>query len=74
MKTFIAPGDIAPGISWVKSGRSGAAGHCVELAHMGDGVALRHSKAPEQGAFLFTAEEIDAFIQGAQDGDFNHLR
>lgn len=73
MTTFVESADIAPETVWTKSGRSGAAGHCVELAEMGVNVALRHSKAPRQGAFLFSREEVAAFVQGAKDGDFDHL-
>jgi hypothetical protein len=68
MKTFLEAADIAPQTVWTKSGRSGAAGHCVELAEVGGGVALRHSKAPGQGAFVFSREEIGAFVAGAKAG------
>ena len=40
---------------------------------MGSDVALRHSKAPQQGAFLFSHADMTAFVQGAKDGDFDHL-
>lgn len=73
MKTFLESPDIAPDTVWTKSGRSGAAGHCVELAEVGGNVALRHSKAPAQGAFVFSHAEIAAFVQGVKDGDFDHL-
>ena len=73
MKTFLESADFVPQTVWTKSGRSGAAGHCVELAEVGGSVALRHSKAPRQGAFLFSREEIGAFVLGAKDGDFDHL-
>ena len=73
MKTYLAPDDIAPEMTWTKSARSGAAGHCVEVAEMSGNVALRHSKAHQQGAFLFSREEMSAFINGAKDGDFDHL-
>ncbi|GIE94066.1 DUF397 domain-containing protein [Paractinoplanes rishiriensis] len=73
MQTFIASADIAPDTVWTKSGRSGSAGHCVELAQLDAGVALRHSKAPDQGALVFTPAEMSAFVLGAKDGDFDHL-
>ena len=73
MKTFLASADLTSKTAWIKSGRSGAAGHCVELAEMDGHVALRHSKAPQQGAFLFSHAEMTAFVQGAKDGDFDHL-
>ncbi len=74
METFLEYTEIAPGTVWTKSGRSGAAGHCVELAAVPSGnIALRQSTAPERGAFLYSREEIRAFVLGAKDGDFDHL-
>ncbi len=73
MTTFLESGNIAQDTVWTKSSRSGAAGHCVELADLGGHVALRHSKAPQQGAFLFTRAEMAAFIQGARENNFDHL-
>ncbi|MET0494994.1 MAG: DUF397 domain-containing protein [Actinoplanes sp.] len=51
---------------------SGSAGHCVETAAVPGGVALRHSKDPERGAFLYTTPEMTAFVHGAKDGEFDH--
>jgi hypothetical protein len=73
MKTFLAAVDIAPETTWIKGSRSGAAGHCAELAKVDGGVALRHSKDLDRGAFLFTPQEATALIQGAKDGEFDHL-
>ena len=73
MKTFLEAADIAEQTTWTKSSRSGAAGHCVELAEVGGSVALRHSKAPAQGAFLFTNGEMAAFVRGAKDGEFDQF-
>ena len=70
--TYVAASEIPADTACGKSRRSGAAGHCVETADVPDGVALRHSKDPERGAFLFTPEEMSAFVQGAKDGDFDH--
>jgi hypothetical protein len=72
MKTYLAAVEIPAGTTWGKSRRSGAAGHCVETAAVPGGVALRHSKDPERGAFLFTPQEMAAFVLGAKDGDFDH--
>jgi hypothetical protein len=72
MKTYLAAHEIPADTAWGKSRRSGAAGHCVETANVAGGVSLRHSKDPERGAFLFTPEEMSAFVQGAKDGDFDH--
>ncbi len=73
MQTFLETAEIPTGSVFVKSSRSGSAGHCVELADVGTGVALRHSKDTGRGAFLFSHAEMNAFVQGAKDGDFDHL-
>jgi hypothetical protein len=64
---------LATVTGWTKSGRSGAAGHCVEVAPFADGFALRDSNAPQDGAQFFTKGDIAAFVSGARDGDFDHL-
>ena len=59
---------------WRKSGRSSAQGNCVELAALpGGGVAVRNSRDPEGPALLFTGAELDAFVGGVRDGDFDDL-
>ena len=73
MQTFLAAAEIPESTVFSKSSRSASAGHCIELAAVRGRVALRHSKAPEQGAFLFSRAELTAFLQGARDGDFDHL-
>ena len=70
--TFLEPSDIPASLSWSKSSYSGAAGHCVETAEVPGGVALRHSKDTERGAFVFAPDEMNAFILGVKDGQFDH--
>ena len=66
-------GELA-GARWRKSGRSSAQGNCVELAALpGGGVAVRNSRDPEGPALLFTDAELDAFVGGVRDGDFDGL-
>jgi hypothetical protein len=66
-------GDLA-GARWRKSGRSSAQGNCVELAGLtGGGVAVRNSRDPEGPALVFTGAELDAFLGGVRDGDFDDL-
>jgi len=62
-------------VMWRKSRRSNPSGNCVELAALPAraGVAVRNSRDPEGPALIYTAEEISAFIQGAKDGEFDHL-
>jgi hypothetical protein len=65
--------DLA-GARWRKSGRSSAQGNCVELARLpGDGVAVRNSRDPRGPALVFTDAELDAFLEGVKDGDFDDL-
>ena len=68
------PAGELPGARWRKSGRSSAQGNCVELASLGgDGVAIRNSRHPEGPALVFTDAELDAFLGGVKDGEFDDL-
>ncbi len=59
---------------WRKSRRSNSQGNCVELAVLPAGViAVRNSRHPGGPALIYTRAEIDAFIKGARDGDFDDL-
>jgi hypothetical protein len=37
------------------------------------GVAVRNSRDPDGPALIYTVAEIEAFILGVLDGDFDHL-
>lgn len=64
--------DFESGLRWVKSSRSIGANACIELALDGDRIMLRDSKCP--GIQLsYTHAEIDAFLYGAKNGEFDHL-
>jgi hypothetical protein len=68
------PAGRLPGATWRKSGRSSAQGNCVELARLpGHGVAVRNSRDPQGPALVFTDAELDAFLVGVKDGDFDDL-
>jgi Domain of unknown function (DUF397) len=68
------PAGELPGARWRKSGRSSAQGNCVELAQLPvAGVAVRNSRDPEGPALVFTDAELDAFLAGVKDGDFDDL-
>ncbi|WP_405681159.1 DUF397 domain-containing protein [Streptomyces sp. NBC_00868] len=73
MGSAVVAGSIE-GVVWVKSGRSAADGNCVEVAGLsGGGAAVRNSRDPHGPVLFYTRGEIVAFIQGAKDGDFDHL-
>lgn len=56
---------------WVKSSKSGAAGHCVEVAFLENQVALRDTKDRSRPAHIYTREEWSAFTAGVRDGEFD---
>jgi hypothetical protein len=58
---------------WLKSRASMGAGACVQLAEVGDMIALRDSKHPENAPHLFTHAEIRAFFAAIRLGEFDHL-
>lgn len=59
---------------WIKSRKSTANGQCVELAALSSGkIALRNSTDPGGPALIFEASEIDAFLDGAKNGEFDGM-
>ncbi|GAA0794502.1 DUF397 domain-containing protein [Spirilliplanes yamanashiensis] len=69
------PVNELPAVTWQKSRRSNPSGNCVECAVLPDGagIAVRNSRDPEGPALVYTRAEIEAFILGARDGDFDNL-
>lgn len=68
------PAWLMPGAIWCKSRRSNPSGNCVEMALLPAGaIAIRNSRDPDGPALIYTRAEIDAFIRGAKDGDFDNL-
>jgi uncharacterized protein DUF397 len=47
--------------------------NCVEVADVGDLVALRDSKDPDGPVLNFTRGEMLAFLRGAKEGEFDDL-
>jgi Domain of unknown function (DUF397) len=61
-------------VTWRKSRRSNSQGTCVELAGLPGGeIAVRNSRHPDSPALIYTPAEMDAFIKGAKDGEFDDL-
>jgi len=66
--------DEIPASRWRKSRRSNSNGNCVEIAVADDGgIAVRNSRFTRGPALVYTRAEIQAFILGAKDGDFDDL-
>lgn len=62
------------GLVWQKSRRSNPSGNCVEMAELPNGeIAVRNSRDPEGAILVYTREEVEAFVGGAKDGDFDHM-
>jgi len=61
-------------VTWRKSRHSNSQGACVELAGLpGGAVAVRNSSHPDSPALIYTPAEVEAFIRGAKDGEFDDL-
>ncbi len=68
------PAGQLDGVTWQKSRRSNPSGNCVEAAVLPNGdVAMRNSRDPEGPALIYTPAEIEAFLGGVRDGDFDNL-
>ncbi|MFJ7279389.1 DUF397 domain-containing protein [Kitasatospora sp. NPDC098663] len=60
-------------VTWEKSPYSGGNNNCVEFGAIGDLVAIRDSKRPDQLPLVFTRGEIGAMLLGAKAGTLDHL-
>jgi hypothetical protein len=58
---------------WRKSVRSSANG-CVEVGLVDDQIVVRDSKDRQGPVLMFTANEWEAFLGGARDGEFELKR
>jgi len=58
---------------WHKSSRSaGNGGNCVEVATLDTSVAVRDSKAPDEGMLVFGRAEWATFVDATKNGEFDH--
>jgi predicted secreted Zn-dependent protease len=58
-------------LTWRKSTRSGAAGHCVEVADSATEVFVRDSKDAAGPVLSFAAPDWTGFIAGVRAGEFD---
>ena len=58
-------------LTWRKSTRSGAAGHCVEVAKVPAAVLVRDSKDVDGPVLSFAATEWTGFVAGIRSGEFD---
>jgi hypothetical protein len=58
---------------WIKATKSADNNACVEMRRNGDTVQVRDSKDPDGPVLNFTPAELDAWLDGARKGEFDHL-
>ena len=60
-------------MKWIKASASDTQGQCVEMAKDGQLVHVRDSKNPDGGMLTFTRPEFAAWLEGAKNGEYDHL-
>lgn len=59
---------------WIKAVRSGSQGACVEMRRHAGQIEVRDSKDGDAGPVLrFTSAEWGAWLDGAKNGEFDHI-
>ncbi|MCM2393168.1 DUF397 domain-containing protein [Streptomyces albipurpureus] len=60
-------------VEWTVSTHSGGGGDCVRIGTLDGHILIGDTKNPERTPHIFTPAELQAFILGARDGEFDHL-
>ena len=68
------PSSSLPDADWQASRHGDPQAAQAEMAALPGGtIAMRNSRSPGAPALIYTRAEIEAFIAGAKDGDFDDL-
>ena len=62
---------MVPELTWRKSSRSAAAGHCVQIAREADAVVVRDSKDVAGPVLRFSDADWTTFLAGVRTGEFD---
>ncbi|GAA1306485.1 hypothetical protein Psi02_24030 [Planotetraspora silvatica] len=60
------------GLDWRAASKC-TGGNCVEVATMGEMIAVRDSKNPEGAVLVYTATEWNEFAANVRKGQYDHL-
>jgi Domain of unknown function (DUF397) len=58
---------------WIKASKSADNNACVEMRSTGQAIEVRDSKNHTGPVLTFTPAELDAWMDGAKRGEFDHL-
>jgi hypothetical protein len=61
-------------VEWIRASTSSGAGQYVEMRRIGEVIEVRDAQHGDAGPILrFTPAEWDAWLDGAKNGEFDHL-